>query len=294
MDSNMKHRTILLLTTAVAIFPISVLAQSTSSTSSGAQLTLPVTLAIVSTIVGVLALFRPELMQLVRRARNRIELFPLPRIEVGFSNFGPTIGIGGTIRSIPSDQFIRGMSIKLVRKRDSLTHTFDWAVFRSVGVLPSDVKDIRVAMGFKIAGGDAMPINIQFFDNDSRSRIEEQLLRLHNAWLEYLNSKHIVASSLDPQSMQSTFADFRSGKEGPVPEQVHSAIDRILYWDEGDYRATIDIMTWDPDKTFSFSGEFSLSKPETESMKLNTVPCILIACNQPDVRFNFVNPTFKL
>ena len=77
---------------------------------------------------------------------NWIEYFPLNKVEIDFSTFGPTIGLVGTLRGAPNDQLVKSVSLMLVRDKDRSTHKFEWTIFRSTNIV-GDTRDIQVASG---------------------------------------------------------------------------------------------------------------------------------------------------
>src|SRR6185369_4114064 len=123
----------------------------TSGPPSVSIWTYPSVLSTVSTVIAVLAFFRPNLARLGRRLSNRIRLYPLSNIEISFGGLGPTIGIAGTLRGVPNRQFVSSMTIEIIREHDNLTHRFDWAALRPpAAFVPPDMKEIRAAHGFSL------------------------------------------------------------------------------------------------------------------------------------------------
>lgn len=58
-------------------------------------------------VIALLALLRPDIERVLQgRKVTPIEMHPAGRLEVGFSNFGPTIGVQGTLQAIDTDRFI--------------------------------------------------------------------------------------------------------------------------------------------------------------------------------------------
>ena len=72
-------------------------------------------LAIGTLIVAIIALLRPEIVNAVSRWTNEIDFYPATRFEIGFSDFGPTVGIHGSVRSIGNDQLIKSIAVQVTR-----------------------------------------------------------------------------------------------------------------------------------------------------------------------------------
>src|SRR2546422_2957411 len=50
-------------------------------------------------------------------------------IEVGFSSYGPTIGMNGTLRAVHHDLFIRSIDLVVTKMKDSSRYAFEWLLF---------------------------------------------------------------------------------------------------------------------------------------------------------------------
>ena len=74
--------------------------------------------------VWIIALWR-------RQRRGRLSIFRTGRLEVGYSNFGPTLAVFGTLRAQGKPVFVREIIVKLVKERDGSVHEFEWLFFRS-------------------------------------------------------------------------------------------------------------------------------------------------------------------
>jgi hypothetical protein len=64
-------------------------------------------LALIATaVIALVALLRPDIERVFQRRKAVVDVHPAGRLEVGFSNFGPTIGLQGTMQAINGDEFI--------------------------------------------------------------------------------------------------------------------------------------------------------------------------------------------
>jgi hypothetical protein len=66
-----------------------------------------------------------------RLRRAKLDFFESQNLEIGFSQFGPTVALIGTVRTLHKDYFVRAISVTVTRKRDSIRRSFDWSTFRS-------------------------------------------------------------------------------------------------------------------------------------------------------------------
>src|SRR3989339_1799575 len=63
--------------------------------------------------------------------KPKIEIYETGFIQVGYSQFGPTIGLLGTIRALHKDCFIPAIRLRVNKNKDSSIHDFVWFVFRA-------------------------------------------------------------------------------------------------------------------------------------------------------------------
>src|SRR5687767_14744653 len=89
-----------------------------------------------SLVIATAALVQPWLLALWRRRSGTIDVYETGgAVEVGYSGFGPTVGLRGTLRAAHRDQFIRDIRVTIVKKRDGSTHVFDWLVFKAEKII---------------------------------------------------------------------------------------------------------------------------------------------------------------
>jgi hypothetical protein len=86
-----------------------------------------------TSVVALIALIQPWAVYLWKKfiRKEEINLYPTGSIEVGYSSFGPTIGLNGTFRCLNQDVFVNSISVEIIKQKDKSTHSFDWGVFRS-------------------------------------------------------------------------------------------------------------------------------------------------------------------
>jgi hypothetical protein len=148
----------------------------------------------VTALIALAAFFRPDIERYFQRARAPIEMHPAGRLEIGFSNFGPTIGIQGTLRAVGRDQFISFAEVTVERLADHLRHNFQWAVFRPQSFSTAQEQSVEIAAGFSLNVAAPRRFNIQFHDSTTGERIRQPLTELQRLWTEYLRAQAILLS----------------------------------------------------------------------------------------------------
>jgi hypothetical protein len=244
-------------------------------------------------VIALAALLRPEIESLFRRASAAIDVHPAGRIEVGFSNFGPTIGLQGTMRAIRDDEFIIVGKVTVERVTDNLRHEFDWAVFRplSFSTIPNAQQTFEIAAGFPLSVSAPRRFNIQFHDSATAGRFQQPLAELQRLWTEYLRAQAIVLANVPPNQIRPTYDAFHQAHLREITP-LFQLIDREFYWVEGQYRMMLELRASRPKRAFSFTYIFSLSASESASLRLNCVACMMAMCNVPDMVFNFASPAY--
>lgn len=235
----------------------------------------------ITTIIAVLALAMPGIKWLFRRWINRITLFTENWIEVNFTAFGPLIGLLLTVHGTPLDQFVRRISGRVTRKRDSATLALDWAALRPLTLLPGDIRDLKAATGFKLAAGDAVPLNVAFVAHDSRQRVQAQLRTVRDAWVNHLRGRNLIPAQMQPQQLQQEWQQFSNGSVSPIPAQVHQEIARFLYWEEGNYDLSLVIETYSPAIRRQIDRRFSLTREQVDQIRLGVIGAMMATCDQP-------------
>jgi len=243
-------------------------------------------------LIALAALFRPDIERFYHRSRAAIEVHPAGGVEVGFSNFGPTIGLQGTLRAVGRDQFISFAVLTVERLADHLRHDFQWAVFRAPSFSTAPQQTFEIAAGFSLNVAAPHRFNIQFHDSTTGERVRQPLTDVQRLWTEYVQAEGIVLRDVPPGQMPATYQTFNEARL-PDIAPLFQLIERQFYWIEGAYRLTITLTTSAPTRQYSFNYTFRLSEAESRLLRLNVVGCLQATCNVPNVVFNFVFPQYQ-
>ena len=118
-------------------------------------------------LVAFVALIQPYLFWLYKKywKPGSVDAYSAGHVEVGYSNFGATLGLQGALRAIDRDLFVSDISLTLTRISDSSAHTLVWTAFRPPAALVNPSKD---------------PIEVRRRDRDGRRRssVAAKLLEL--------------------------------------------------------------------------------------------------------------------
>lgn len=242
--------------------------------------------------IAVIALVQPWVIALWKRyARSgRIEIYETNLIEVGYSTFGPTVGLLGTLRAVDSDLFVRGIKLEVVRQKDRSNHSFDWVVFRTQALTDGSAS-LEMAYSFMLLTQQPFRYNILFRDTELFEELRPSLDRLRDEWFVRWQEKKGPAATRamelasEPDPLDETFSEFLHEQ---TAVSTYGLLQRKLFWEAGNYQLYMAVTTSNPTRTFKKSWNFSLDENEAERLRLNALQMIYQTCDVPSGgRYNF-------
>lgn len=216
--------------------------------------------------------------------KGKLSVFPTGQIEIGYSNFGPTIAVYGTLRAEHKDVFVTKIILTLVRQKDSATYKFDWAAFRTFQLLTSSKESLSIDIPSSFNVSTAQPHRYHIFFSDRT--VQEELAPTLNAltveWQRYMQKiKDQMISDGAPTPINYTFdrKDYSTFSKSNQPAQrAFEQLERKNYWHAGAYKLSMEISTPSPGQTFQHHCMFSLSEAQAEDLLLNSVATIDEIC----------------
>ena len=253
-------------------------------------------------IISAVALVQVWIIALFRKLRKTsVTIYESGNIELGYSTFGPTIGLSGTLRARHKDAFVKRIFLKVTRMRDSSTHIFHWRFFRSPTITISQSEPIRLEMvsSFLLTQNNPLKYNIVFVDEAFISENSSKVGHIPAKWMEFRNKKIKELEENDPSIISTLinnpllneilFDEFFKKTEAV---EAYTILDRAFYWEEGGYKLSIIVECSQPDQIFTKDFNFSLSSKDVESLRLNSIPTLRALCGL-DAVWNFAYPEYK-
>lgn len=241
--------------------------------------------------IAIVALVQPWLYWLYKKygKGGHLDVHRTGQLEVGFSYFGPTLGLQGTLRAVDRDFFVSRMLLVLVRDADNARHEFEWGAFRPPQLLLGEPKDpVETPAGFMLQPLAPRRYNILFIDTQTRSSVLQLAERLSRGWAESVHTAAVPHDSIR-QHYEQVFS------RQPLHIDTFSALERLIYWEPGSYTVRLTIQCTRPNRTFTDVFKFSLTPEDVASLRLNKLTVLAAAVDQVPTgwRWNFASPRYE-
>lgn len=225
--------------------------------------------------------------------RPRLSNIRAGKVELGYSEYGPTMGIAGTLLVDRKSLVIANATVKITRKRDGMTHLFTWNAFRNPELLLIASKDpkIEMAYAFLLREGTPHRYNIFFSDVSTQASMATHAQAHRDEWHDYrYKNEEVTKERIRSEGMSEDGAIELLAQEFDKISKTKMALwditNRNCYWEPGEYSAILEIKS-DKDKSvWSEQFRFIIAESHFKSLQLN---CVAIEKNirTENARFNF-------
>lgn len=249
-----------------------------------------------SLIVAALALSQPWCISIWKKLfrPGKITLYETGKIEIGYSNYGPTIGLMGAIRAHDRDQFIGDILLRVSKLKDQSVHDFSWVFFRERAVTHGQATgtgenlELKAPFGFMAKRENPTNFDILFNDKNVFEEVQERLKKVQELWnAKLLENKVYGNQNTDAEALQKASELFQTMGSEHLVHEATKDLDRLNYWDKGKYRLRIEVQTAEPDRVFTKEFSFSLTRNDLADLRKNTTLTILDVCAQPLASYYF-------
>ena len=250
-------------------------------------------------IVATLALLQPWIIYLWKTFvwTGAVDIYETGAIEVGYSTFGPTVGLNGTLRAVDRDQFVRSIGLTVTKMKDHSIHSFEWGVFRGGKVTLSTTQDVSLELpsGFMLTTTQPYRYNILFIDRSLINEMLPHIIKVREEWAKAivdLAGTVGVDISVAPDIRKALNDAYKAFTQNPVFSGTLTSIDRFCYWDAGEYSLEICVNTSRPDQSFSRKWGFEISRIDSDSLRRNSVKVLADSCGRNVGQYNFAFPRY--
>jgi len=193
--------------------------------------------------------------------KPKISFFPGGQIEVGFSIFGPTLTLFGTLRASHADAFVSRIELKLIGPEISSPRIMEWRVFKpyTFGFAPQAAEQqYELVSAFLLSPLTSFKNSIVFVDDPFIEAHTSKIVSIQSLWEEFNKE---AGNPEAPAVLPKRFDAFY---KTPEVQQVVADLERVTYWKAGEYRLDMRIHTSNPDKTHTFPMTFHLSEENAD------------------------------
>jgi len=237
----------------------------------------------IATIVAFAALIQPWLAAAWKRffRRGAVDIYETGTFEIGFSAFGPTIAVTGTLRSRDKDMFIPAITVNLLTN-GSAPRSFEWAGFRNAKALfattagQSQEVALEAPSGFMVSTAQPYRYNIIFIEPTTINQLRPIVDTFRKTWLDYFaqHSKlDLRAISSDPAAQIMVLNEMRQIYQAFSTTKAYNgalnSIRELFTWVQGTYQVRFEVHTAGPDGKYAETWRFSLTQGDVDSLGNN-------------------------
>lgn len=222
--------------------------------------------------------------------RPRLHIDISPAAEVGYTQYGPTIGIAGTITAVGHAALVDNICVVLSKEKKEEPRFLDWFAFRPPHIVMgvSTEIDCRPPAKFTIAPDQAHPCNVLFSDNVRYSEMNPVIKAVKGEWEK---AKTRAARVAGPDfNDQGLFAEFSKLK---LVADAVGYFKKMSYWAEGNYNIRFKVTTENPKQIFDIPASFAMTSGDADQLSGNAAVIIADLCKQPHPGYHCATPSLS-
>jgi hypothetical protein len=238
-----------------------------------------------SLFVAGLALGQPWLINAWENRKRCVDIYETGNVELGFSQFGSTLGLHGTLQSVTGDLFVRKIEVRIKRHGEDHEWVFDWSGFRSTRANLHKLDDayLELPAGFMLRHVEPFRYNIFFTNAALWRRATEHVNSVATAYWE--ENTRLFGAALDtdqriPDSKSINFQAYEAISRIPPFTQAIGSLTESLYWQPGNYTLTFCVYTVRPDRSHTATWELTITEEAFRSLRENSRIMLELECQQ--------------
>jgi len=239
--------------------------------------------------IALAALVQPWVIALYKRfvLRGRLRVYEVGNIEIGFSSFGPTIGILGSLNASQRDVFVKGAEIVVVREKDQAQAGFRWFVQRPFTWKTEGVHtEVQPASAIAVKKDSSVNFSTLFTLPGFAEEHAAVAGAFTTAWNESELSKADTQDTAARLVLLSKFSEV-----SPTPAKLWEQMLGTFFWQPGDYTMTLSVLAEKPTPAFTKRWRFRLSADDTNLLKGN-ITMIVRTLAGIEADFKFAYPQY--
>jgi hypothetical protein len=252
-----------------------------------------------SFIIAVVALLQVWAIALWKRYRpGQLAIYESGNIELGFSVFGPTISLRGSLRALHREVFVTSAKLRVVRLKDKAESNFSWRFFRPFSVDVSGKEDSTVdpVAGFALTPATSFKYHIFFASDAFVAEFQPSADKVRDEWPTFFSA------DLATHSPGKTGAQLPTGSvefeaslgrylNTAKPTALWAELNHSFFWQSGDYLLELKVSGEKLPKPATKLWRFAIAQTDSDSMRLNAIG-ILRALSGSSASYNFAYPEY--
>lgn len=230
--------------------------------------------------------------------RGTLQAHETGNLEAGYSTFGPTLALLGTLRAVNQEVFVEGMSVRVIRLRDKAERTLRWRAFRSSGInSPGSAAQFDLPRSFLVQPTAPYNYNIVFADGEFEAEFRSRLNEVPERWRTFLQAV-VTKGNIAPENLETLFRDANASQvfwtefaKEPWLTDLYRAIDERFFWHAGEYELTLDTRVASPARAPATGWHFLISDQDSKALRTNAIG-VLRAQSGYNVFLHFAYPQY--
>lgn len=230
--------------------------------------------------------------------KGTIIIFKSGKLEIGFSNFGPTLAINGTLGAEHKDVFVSDIYMKVKRCKDNSTHKFNWTALRpnQLTLGASTPITLEIPSAFIVKPDVPYKFHIFFADRETQNEIQPYLTKVITEWNDFvLGEQKTILKLMKDYTTSRDLAiehlyDNEFSKNSKAFNEAWDVMNRNNYWEPGVYEIDLIVNSHKPSTEFKDNFKFELSEGAFKNLRLNSIATLREICTgKANYFFEFVN-----
>lgn len=212
--------------------------------------------------------------------KGKVDFHERLRAQIGYTAWGIVVILEGSLRALGADMFITKMTLSLTKCKDNSKHNLECWFFQP-GALPGGRlarENWRSFYPTMVRVSQPQLYGMVFTDTQTYEEmraITDELVKKWSMWRSKLFEGSDYAapahSKTLPEMAKSLFEEFKSSK---VYAESSRDIDKLCYWDAGQYSLEMTVQTHKPNAVSRKKWQFEITKAQAKTFMLN-IPSIL-------------------
>lgn len=262
-------------------------------------------------IVAFVALAQPWAVALYKRVlrSGRLEIYETGLPEIGYSLWGATIALYGTLRSRDRELFVKSVELQVKRLDDTnaqraIRRVLQWVAFRPLTTVMGRATlelEMTQPASFMVNPLQPYQYNIFFSELPFKEQLQKCVLKAQEKWVEKISEsgklEKIRSKTRDPSGQQKLVAQYlnESYPDFITTTQYRDVLEEIrklMPWKAGTYELAFIAETANPNRTYKRSWLIVLTDEHEAGLNSNAEKILEGACKDTFILHHFAYPNY--